>query len=396
MSLTSYETHTFKLDETNNLQSLEEAQSKEIVNEENDDQTLPVVKTGRRNEWDDPTVKVLLGLMIENGFYDKYTKLDNTGKSILWKALHKDFCNRPEVSIFAATHAGKMFSQKYQNIKYVKEKFQAIKKDFRKVVADISKTDSSNSLQSSYRYFDEMKEITKNDPAVWGSENTESIILPDLVARTSRENEASHDTPSLYAPLHPSTTLENTTNSLASISPSPAENTPSVSTLTPASASLPKIASPLARDDGRNIVSKSQNELSDNARRLKVMQSNYDSIEDGLRRIKEFYVRSIENHRIDFAAAEEARRLDRITREKIAEREFVLREKEMLSRERIAELKILSRERIAEREFALREKELRIKEKLAEQKKDIWFSWNMFISLFNQDFGIIFLKLMQM
>ncbi|KAL0097325.1 hypothetical protein J3Q64DRAFT_1828570 [Phycomyces blakesleeanus] len=95
-----------------------------------------------RTEWDDTTIMVLLCLIIETGFYVKHLNSDSGRKASLWSNLHAEFCINPDVIRFAGTSAGHQFSLKYRDLKYVKERFQTIKKEFRKVVVDIQRAGS--------------------------------------------------------------------------------------------------------------------------------------------------------------------------------------------------------------------------------------------------------------
>ncbi|KAI9366203.1 hypothetical protein BD770DRAFT_193 [Pilaira anomala] len=125
-------------------------------------------KPGRKAEWDEATVKILLNCMIEKNFYNQYNKLDKSGKNNLWKALHKDFITKPEVIRYAESRVGEVFGNKYKNVKYVREKFSSLKREFRKVTTGILR-DAGNGPPPSSRHphFYALNKITKYDSTFW-------------------------------------------------------------------------------------------------------------------------------------------------------------------------------------------------------------------------------------
>ncbi|KAL0097154.1 hypothetical protein J3Q64DRAFT_1693571 [Phycomyces blakesleeanus] len=109
---------------------------------------------------------VLLCLIKETEFYAKHLNGDSGRKASLWSNLHTKFCINPNVICFASTSVGHQFSLKYRDLKYVKERFQTVKKEFRKVVADIQRTGSGGPPPPErFQFFDAMKEITLLDPS---------------------------------------------------------------------------------------------------------------------------------------------------------------------------------------------------------------------------------------
>ncbi|KAI9010801.1 hypothetical protein CLU79DRAFT_848921 [Phycomyces nitens] len=134
----------------------------------------------------------LPSLIIDKQFFSKHSEADNFRKAALWDSLHLDFCQHPDVIEYASTSSGQMFAQKFKSVRYIKDKFQRIKADFRKVIMDGRRTGSGGPLpQSRYEHYDDMKHITLGDPSFWTpriSENAE-VGLSKMLAEFSQMRE---------------------------------------------------------------------------------------------------------------------------------------------------------------------------------------------------------------
>ncbi|KAL0089267.1 hypothetical protein F4703DRAFT_1458489 [Phycomyces blakesleeanus] len=355
MSSTHYETHIFQLDALNNLRTQVEGRQPELririaANLESNDLTVVPGKTGRPSEWNDATVKVLLQVIMQRDFYAQHSKLDNSGKARLWRELHRDFCSKPEVHRYAGTIAGKTFSQKYRTVKYIKEKFQTIKKDFHKALAELRKEGlEETSQQSKYLHFDEMKEITRNDKTFWPSiaaddPSTSDDTLTGPVELIIREDESaivtSRSSAATSANIRAGTGSETTqTLNKPARRRAPrqtAKQAPSTTQATPTTPATPGPGpGPIPRSEpGIGSTNNTEPRLASEfeveclqifVRHTNVMESGFASLVSELRQVKELFARSLEDQRANAAAAMEDRRLDRISREKIAEREILYR-----------------------------------------------------------------------
>ncbi|KAL0084523.1 hypothetical protein F4703DRAFT_1793893 [Phycomyces blakesleeanus] len=138
---------------------------------------LSIIILAIRKKWE-----ILLCLIIDTRFYAKHAILDNSGKTRLWQKLHNDFCNHPDVVCYAASPLNAGSASKYRAVKYIKDKFQSIKKDFRKITAEIRKTGSGEPPpQERYIHFDNTKEITLSDPSFFPSMLMETDHVVDEV-----------------------------------------------------------------------------------------------------------------------------------------------------------------------------------------------------------------------
>ncbi|KAL0088497.1 hypothetical protein F4703DRAFT_1792660 [Phycomyces blakesleeanus] len=278
---------------------------------------------GRPSAWNDNIIKVLLRLIIDTGFYAKHAILDNSGKTRLWQKLHDDFCNHLDVVRYAASPLNAGFSSKYEAVKYIKDKFQSIKKDFQKITAEIRRTGSGGPPpQERYIHFDDMKEITLSNPGFFLSMLMETgrvvdEVVAEAVISICQDDGVTYKNTQLTTPSFVSegrSEMSQWSYSTPNPVPSPRQGTEPVST----------------SGTRRTTPSELQQAFLENSRsQTDIMTSMHDLL----------------STRLDVIASQEARRLDWESRELIATREYnrqvIADEREEESRRSL--LEILSR-----------------------------------------------------
>ncbi|KAG2229466.1 hypothetical protein INT48_008695 [Thamnidium elegans] len=119
-----------------------------------------MVRRSRPLEWDDNTIRIFLKCMIDSDFYNRYIKLGNLNKSSLWKELHATFISHPEVVAYASSARG--------------------------VVVGIMMSGLGDPpVQSRDPHYDQLKQITFDDPSFWPETITRSSPDQDNVASLS-------------------------------------------------------------------------------------------------------------------------------------------------------------------------------------------------------------------
>ncbi|OAD75659.1 hypothetical protein PHYBLDRAFT_166889 [Phycomyces blakesleeanus NRRL 1555(-)] len=298
-------------------------------------------RADRHTEWDDTTIMVLLRLIIETGFYVKHLNGDSGRKASLWTNLHTEFCINPDVIRFAGTSAGHQFSLKYRDLKYVKERFQTVKKEFRKVVAGIQRTGSGGPPpHGRFQFFDAMKEITLLDPSFFPPMiiSSSSMLVganaAPVISVSDQEllliSEGSFE-PSSQLSYQSSFRLPSA--SVSATMPAP----------TPAPAPAP--SSSAAGTENRRMTQREFQSafLRNSERQTAIFDEAFSSLSSQLEEVKDAFVRSVECQYIHAVSFWEARRLDRASRDNNTR-------EDVLARKQISRNDLLSREIIAREE----------------------------------------------
>ncbi|OAD69922.1 hypothetical protein PHYBLDRAFT_149103 [Phycomyces blakesleeanus NRRL 1555(-)] len=153
---------------TNTTKNVEQQDEDGVITQTT--QTTRATTTGveQLGSWTNNVVIVLLQLMIERNFHSKYQTSDNTRKNRLWPTLHNLFCRSPVILQHARAFPCSKFAEIFRTVKYIRDEFQKIKRNFRRVVADTTRTGSGDPpSQERYPLYDDMKNITLCDPSFW-------------------------------------------------------------------------------------------------------------------------------------------------------------------------------------------------------------------------------------
>ncbi|KAL0093358.1 hypothetical protein F4703DRAFT_1962830 [Phycomyces blakesleeanus] len=329
-------------------------------------------KAGRRTEWNNTTIMVLLRLIIETGFY--HLNGNSRRKASLWSNLHAKFCINSNVIRFAGTSVEHQFSLKYRDLKYVKKRFQTVKKEFRKVVTNIQRTGSSGPPpQERFQFFDAMKEITLLDPSFFPPMiiSSSSILVganaapvisvrqEDGITRSNTYLSGLNFVPEIMDAIECSVSpvtedLELLPISEGSFEPSSqlsyqssfklpsASASATMPAPTPAPTPVPSSLAP-GTENKRMMQREFQSAFLRNSKRqTAIFDETFTSLSSQLEEVKDVFVHSVECQYIYAVSFQEARCLDRVSRDNNA-REDVLARKQ-ISRDNLLSREIIARE----------------------------------------------------
>ncbi|KAL0095470.1 hypothetical protein F4703DRAFT_1789124 [Phycomyces blakesleeanus] len=306
-----------------------------------------------RAEWDDTTIMVLLRLIIETGVYVKHLNGDSGRKASLWSNLHAEFCINPDVIRFAGTSAGHQFFLKYRDLKYVKERFQTVKKEFRKVVVDIQRTGSGGPPpQERFQFFDAMKEITLLDPSFFSPMviSSSSILVGANAAPVisiHQEDRITYSNTYLSGPNFVPEIMDAIECSISPVTTDLELSYQSSFRLpsTSASATMPAPSSSAPGIESRRMMQCEFQSafLRNSERQTAIFDEAFTSLSLQLEEVKDAFVCSVECQYIHAVSFWEANRLDRASRDNNAR-------EDVLARKQISRDDLLSREIIAREE----------------------------------------------